>query len=109
MSDYQVGKKLAMIGVVIGVGFILLRLVGGGDDEDSIDRIETGTERNEEPIDTELDRVETADTDDEREDEDNSSLPVEAEGRFDNLDLFDYVSILTAALKAAKSEYESRM
>jgi hypothetical protein len=107
MSNYEVGKKLAIIGVIIGVGALLLRLVGGGDDDDSIDRIETGAERNEEPVDTGLDRVETADTDEDS--EDTSMLPVEAEGRFDNLDLFDYISILTAALKAAKSEYESRM
>jgi hypothetical protein len=98
MNDNGVGKKL----LVIGVLFAVLRLVGGGDEEDGIDRIDTGNERNEDPVETGLDRVDTDDEDD------DTSVPVETEGRFDHLDLFDYVAILAVAVKAAKGEYESR-
>lgn len=108
MSDNGLGKKLVVVGAVIGILAVLTRLVGGSEEEeeDGIDRIDTGNERNEEPVDTGLDRVDTAD--DDEADEDDATVPVAAEGRFDHLDLFDYVAILAAALKAAKSEYETR-
>jgi hypothetical protein len=106
MSDNGVGKKLLVVGAVVGVLFVVLRLVGGGEEEDGIDRIDTGNERNEDPVETGLDRVDTADEEDE--DEEDTTVPVETEGRFDHLDLFDYVAILAAAVKAAKGEYESR-
>lgn len=109
MSDNGLGKKLLVVGAVIGILAVLTRLVGRSEEEaeDGIDRIDTGNERNEEPVDTGLDRVDTAD-DEEEADEDDATVPVAAEGRFDHLDLFDYVAILAAALKAAKSEYETR-
>ena len=107
MSDNGLAKKLVVVGAVIGILAVLTRLVGGSEEEeDGIDRIDTGNERNEEPVDTGLDRVDTAD--DDEADEDDATVPVAAEGRFDHLDLFDYVAILAAALKAAKSEYETR-
>lgn len=109
MSDNGLGKKLLVVGAVIGILAVLTRLVGGSEEEeeeDGIDRIDTGNERNEEPVETGLDRVDTAG--DEEADEDDATVPVAAEGRFDHLDLFDYVAILAAALKAAKSEYETR-
>ena len=107
MSDNGLGKKLVVVGAVIGILAVLTRLVGGSEEEeDGIDRIDTGNERHEEPVDTGLDRVDTAD--DDEADEDDATVPVAAEGRFDHLDLFDYVAILAAALKAAKSEYETR-
>jgi hypothetical protein len=106
MSDNGLGKKLLVVGAVVGILVVVTRLLGGGEaeeEEDGIDRIDTGNERNEEPVDTGLDRVDTA-----GDDEDAATVPVAAEGRFDHLDLFDYVAILAAAVKAAKSEYESR-
>jgi hypothetical protein len=107
MSENGLGKKLLVVGAVVSVLFVVLRLLGGGEAEaDDIDRINTGNERNEEPVDTGLGRVDTADEDEDE--DDDSSLPVEAGGRFDDLDLFDYVAILVTAAKAAKSEYESR-
>ena len=110
MSDNGLGKKLVVVGAVIGILAVLTRLVGGSEEEeDGIDRIDTGNERNEEPVETGLDRVDTADDDEDEETEaDDATVPVAAEGRFDHLDLFDYVAILAAALKAAKSEYETR-
>ena len=111
MSDNGLGKKLVVVGAVIGILAVLTRLVGGSEEEeaeDGIDRIDTGNERNEEPVDTGLDRVDTAGDDEADEDEDDDTVPVAAEGRFAHLDLFDYVAILAAALKAAKSEYETR-
>lgn len=106
MSDNGLGKKLVVVGAVVGILVVLSRLLGGGSEEaeDSIDRIDTGNERNEDHVDTGLDRVDTAGEDE----GDDASVPVAAEGRFDHLDLFDYVAILAAALKAAKSEYETR-
>ncbi|MFC7227227.1 hypothetical protein N0B31_07415 [Salinirubellus salinus] len=107
MSDNGLGKKVLVVGVVIGVLAIVVRRLRSGaaedEEEDGIDRIDTGNERNEEPVDTGLDRVDTA-----GDDEDDATVPVAAEGRFAHLDLFDYVAILAAAVKAAKSEYESR-
>jgi len=113
MSDNGLAKKLLAVGAVVGVLLVVTRLLGGDEEEaDGIDRIDTGNERNEEPVDTGLDRVDTSDDeDDESEDdesEDDATVPVAAEGRFDHLDLFDYVAILAAAVRAAKSEYESR-
>jgi hypothetical protein len=107
MSDNGLGKKVLVVGVVIGVLAIVVRRLRSGaaedEEEDGIDRIDTGNERNEEPVDTGLDRVDTA-----GDDEDDATVPVAAEDRFAHLDLFDYVAILAAAVKAAKSEYESR-
>ena len=105
MSDNGLAKKLLAVGAVVGILVVLTRLLGGGDEEeDGIDRIDTGNERNEEHVETGLDRVDT----DEGDDEEDATVPVAAEGRFDHLDLFDYVAILAAALKAAKAEYETR-
>jgi hypothetical protein len=111
MSDNGLAKKLLAVGAVVGVLFVVTRLLGGDEEEaDGIDRIDTGNERNEEPVDTGLDRVNTSDEEDDEDEElaEDATVPVAAEGRFDHLDLFDYVAILAAAVRAAKSEYESR-
>jgi hypothetical protein len=113
MSDNGLGKKLLVVGAVVGILVVVTRLLGGGEaeeEEDGIDRIDTGNERNEEPVDTGLDRVNTSDEEDDEDEElaEDATVPVAAEGRFDHLDLFDYVAILAAAVRAAKSEYESR-
>jgi hypothetical protein len=112
MSDNGLNKKVLAVGAVVGVLLVVTRLLGGDGEEEAegIDRIDTGNERNEEPVDTGLDRVNTSDDEGNEDDEseDDATVPVAAEGRFDHLDLFDYVAILAAAVKAAKSEYESR-
>jgi hypothetical protein len=143
MSGQGNTKKLLLAGVLFGALFVVLRAVRGGEtvEEDEIDRIDTGNERNEEPVETGLDRVESEPSWTEEEDVDadtgdvgaddadadsESDVDVDsedrtdgldsgepgvlvAERRLDDLDLFDYVAILTAAFEAAKEEYEARL
>jgi hypothetical protein len=127
MSSADSVKKLAIVGLVVGLLVLVLRVVRGGDDgEGIIDRIDTGNERNDQPVATGLDRVDTADdeedgveddptepashTDDENDavDEDDGTVAL-PEGRFDDLDLLDYVAILGAAYRAAREEYDQRV
>lgn len=117
MSQNGSAKKFLIAGVLVGVLFVVVRKLRGGGDEDEIDRIDTGNERNEDHVETGLDRVATDDEDDESADGDEAgsddgdgAISVEATsgGRFDKLDLFDYAAILGAAFRAAKSEYDAR-
>lgn len=105
----------------------------GEDGEDAIDRVDTGRSDGDGddgdgdggPIETGLERVstddeeaaetETTDTDAGTDEEDAGSdpeddeVPVEAtRGRFDHLDLFDYVAIVGAAFEAGREEYRNR-
>lgn len=121
------GKKLVFATAAVGVILLVLRVVGGRDGqagEDDIDRVDTGRsgEGNDGPVETGLDRVGTddekaeadendAEADDEvDEDDEDEEVVVEAtRGRFQSLDLFDYVAIAGAAFKAAREEYRDRI
>jgi hypothetical protein len=142
MNENGSAKKLLAVGLVVGILFVAIRAVRGGDEAatdteetDSIDRVDTGGNRNEDPVDTGLDRVDTADseTDDAEtaeesdngtEDETNETsetadtTPTGATSmdagflesrRLETLDVFDYLAILGAAFEAAKREYDARV
>jgi hypothetical protein len=128
MGKNGLGKKLVFAAAAVGAILLVLRLVGGrgetGVGEDAIDRVDTG--RSEESgggsVETGLERVSTSDDEDEDDgdttaddetdedaDEESDEIAVEATGgRFDDLDLFDYVAILGAAAEAAREEYRNR-
>ena len=136
MGKNGLGKKLVFAAAAVGAILLALRLVGGrgetGVGEDAIDRVDTG--RSEESgggsVETGLERVSTSDEDEETTDEDDGDATADDEdeggdsedadeegdeiaveatgGRFDDLDLFDYVAILGAAAEAAREEYRNR-
>jgi len=161
MGKDGLGRKLAIVAAATGAVLLVLRVVGGRDggsldeetnDNDEIDRVDTGRsdeDRGGSPVDTGLERVSTdeddedgtsdeavesseaeaeseeepetdgtnaADETDETdaagasdEDDGDDEVPVRATGgRFDDLDLFDYVAIAGAAFEAAREEYRSR-
>ena len=139
MGKDGLGQKLAFAAVAMGAILLVLRIVGGRSgndvDEDAIDRIDTGRsdeDRSGEAVETGIERVSTSDSDDDTDTDDSASddagadeddddeaemtdsvseeVPVEATGgRFDNLDLFDYVAIAGAAFEAAREEYRNRV
>lgn len=125
MGRDRLGKKLAFAVAAMAAILLVLRVVGGGDSQeaggDDIDRMDTGRSGGESgPVETSLDRVETDDEDDaEAEgeeateaDEEGDDVVVEAtrgRGRFESLDLFDYVAIAGAAFEAAREEYRNRI
>jgi hypothetical protein len=123
-----VGAILLVLRIVGGRG-------GGADSDaggDAIDRVDTGRsadDREGGAVETGLERVSTDDADDgtaldadesaveaaatadENEDggETEDEVPVEATGgRFDDLDLFDIISIVSAGVEAARDEYRNR-
>jgi hypothetical protein len=111
-----VKRAVAALGL-LAVLLVVLKLVGGGSDEseadlddatDAVERVDDGD--GDEPIDT----VSTADEEDESDESDDDTLEVKssaediAGGRFDDLDLVDYLAIFAAALQAARDEYRIR-
>jgi hypothetical protein len=129
LAAVAVGGILLVLRIVGGRG-------SDGLDEDAIDRVDTGRsdeERGGGPVETGLERVSTADeedgdtsadadedgseddeasvgeSDDAEERSGSEELSVEATGgRFDDLDLFDFVAIAGAAFEAAREEYRDR-
>lgn len=78
MSQNGSAKKLLLVGALVGVLFLAVRAVKGGDEpeeeeEESIDRVDTGGDRNEDPVETGLDRVDTADEESDETDEADGS------------------------------------
>lgn len=121
MGRDRLGKKLAFAVAAMAAILLVLRVVGGGDSQeaggDDIDRMDTGRSGGESgAVETGLDRVET-DAEAEGEgateaDEEGDDVVVEAtrgRGRFESLDLFDYVAIAGAAFEAAREEYRNRI
>jgi len=89
---------------------------GGGSVETGLERVSTADDNG----DTGTDGVATDETDDEDDEDtadgkgadgsDGDEVAVEATGgRFDGLDLFDYVAIAGAAFEAAREEYRNRI
>lgn len=123
MGTDGLGKKLAFAAAAMAAILLVLRVVGGGDgqgaDEDDIDRVDTGRSSEEDggPVETGLDRVGTDDdaetgagSDEDETGDGESEVAVEAtRGRFESLDLFDYVAIAGAAFEAAREEYRNRI
>lgn len=129
MGTDGLGKKLVFAAAAVGAILLVLRIVGGrgGQEvrEDDIDRVDTGRSDDEGdggPVETGLERVRTDDADDEaeaeakgdgdEEDDETGSDEVAVEatrGRFDDLDLFDYVAIAGVAFEAAREEYRDRI
>lgn len=107
MSKRKLLLGALLFGVVVLVVTVLRRGDGGG-----VDEIDTGTD----DTDTDegdgggIDRVTTRDEDESGDAGAASVADIDrGGGRFDDLDLFDYVAILGAAFKAAREEYESRI
>ena len=130
MGSDGLGKKLVFAAAAVGAILLVLRIVGGRDGREAgeeIDRVDTGRSDEESsggPVETGLDRVGTDDEDAEAEagadevdaDEESEAdaggdeVAVEAtRGRFEGLDLFDYVAIAGAAFEAAREEYRNRI
>jgi hypothetical protein len=128
LAAVAVGAILLVLRIVGGRG-------SDGLDEDAIDRVDTGRSEGARggPVETGLERVSTADeedgdtsadadedgskddeasageSDDAEERSGSEELSVEATGgRFDDLDLFDFVAIAGAAFEAAREEYRDR-
>lgn len=88
-----------------------LERVSTDDDEDGTAGEAGGSSESE--WETDMDASEAIDTDDapgaSGEDDSDDEVPVRATGgRFDDLDLFDYVAIAGAAFEAAREEYRNR-
>jgi hypothetical protein len=113
----KVKRVVAALGI-LAVLFVVLKLRGGSsaeaeaDDEDASSGVEHVGD-DEDPIDT----VSTSDDDEseaEGEDDEDDTLEVKsssddiAGGRFDELDLVDYLAIFAAALQSARDEYRIR-
>lgn len=138
MATDGIKRKLAVVAAALGAVLLVLRVVGGrGEsvvDENAIDRVDTGRSGDEDdgegdPVETGLERVSTADaahtvdTDDAAgeveagtdvgnpatDDDQGEEVPVvPTDGRFDDLDVFDIVSIVSAGVDAAREEYRNR-
>ena len=106
----KVKRAVAALGV-LAVLFVVLKLRGrgGSSEEESVSSVERVDEDDDGGIDT----VSTADSDDESS-SDDSGLEVKTSsdgsvgGRFDELDLVDYLAIFAAALQSARDEYRIR-
>lgn len=137
MATDGIKRKLVVVAAALGAVLLVLRVVGRGEsvvDENAIDRVDTGRSGDEDdgegdPVETGLERVSTADaahtvdTDDEvgeveagtdvgnpaTDDDQGEEVPVvPTDGRFDDLDVFDIVSIVSAGVDAAREEYRNR-
>ncbi|MFC5972774.1 hypothetical protein ACFPYI_15665 [Halomarina salina] len=106
-------KRVAAALGVLAVLFVVLKLRGRGGSSDgesssSVERVDEDDERG-------IDTVSTKDSDDD-DDESSSDKSLEVKtssgsgvgGRFDDLDLVDYLAIFAAALQSARDEYRIR-
>ena len=106
----KVKRAVAALGV-LAVLFVVLKLRGrGGSSEE-----ETGSSVERVDDEAESDRIDTVSTKDADEESDDSGLEVKTTsgssgvgGRFDDLDLVDYLAIFAAALQSARDEYRIR-
>ena len=128
MDTDGLGRKALIVAAAVAGILLVLRILGGrGSEEiggDGIDRVDTGRsaeDREGGPVETGLERVSTDDETEavpaeggeggtDEEETGGEEVPVEATGgRFDDLDLFDFVAIAGAAVEAAREEYRNRI